>query len=115
MTSVPIEILGKALAESIGVPVSRLFPHTNGGKGEERKAIRLYVKAVSWLQDSIVQDYYRLLVRVNNELRRKLNIRGHAYGRRALRVAEPARPGVTGDSGSDQVEQGARPVTVIAR
>lgn len=107
MTSVPIEILGKALAESIGVPVSRLFPHTNGGKGEERKAIRLYVKAVSWLQDSIVQDYYRLLVRVNNELRRKLNM--------DIRVAEPARPGVTGDSGSDQVEQGARPVTVIAR
>lgn len=107
MTSVPIELLGKALAESIDIPVSRLFGHTNGGKGEERKAIRLYVKAVSWLQDSIVQDYYRLLVRVNNELRRKLNM--------DIRVAEPARPGVTGDSGSDQVEQGARPVTVIAR
>lgn len=107
MTSVPIELLGKALAESIGVPVSRLFPHTNGGKGEERKAARLYVKAVSWLQDSLVQDYYRLLVRVNNELRRKLNIR----------VAEPAHiPVSTGDNvGSDQAEQGARPVTVIAR
>jgi len=81
MTSVPIEILGKALAESIDIPVTRLFGHTNGGKGEERKSLRLYFKAVLWLQDSLVQNYYRMLVRVNNQLRAKGAICAHGFAK----------------------------------